>query len=457
MRTFLFSIMFLYSVLAVAQERGQFVIGPDTQNFEVITGTCGELSPQLGDNCVLFGKAQDSQSLVGIAIDEDAFKEIIPEDVRSLKGKTIRVPVGVGQLMKRDSFERGLLGRLVELQSVVQVVDPRIAPPSRSKDVVQILHSVCGEVSPSLGDKCIFLVRKPSKALATYVVDQDLVDDVFGKQNPVGSWLKNSSSEKEFDEEAGKSLRSFLVKKFILTDQWTVGAKVPNSNKTIEDKDPQANIDAARPAFVDYVGDTKLLAKWVHAQLDSFKKVVSNKLIEANAHVLDEGDRALWKKKYYGDFDKNSYILYSSGDILVFLQAAGPRRDIVDNDGNVKAKGYKSGVVFVRVIKLIDPTLEEDRVLSGRTERVKISYAIKRIKAEGKKQLAEIYKDIGVKFTGPYTRTSLPVFRFPHRGTDDDLMKVMSMGRGSFRLLQEDVSQADIQRILQYIVERLKD
>ena len=68
-------------------------------------------------------------------------------------------------------------GLVERLDTFKITVDPRLAPPHFSKESGKILKAVCGELSLSEGDKCIFLVKKAEYRKSIYIVDLDIVAD----------------------------------------------------------------------------------------------------------------------------------------------------------------------------------------------------------------------------------------------------------------------------------------
>ncbi len=68
-------------------------IGPSKLSSKVVTGACGELGPELGDQCVLWSLTTDQQTptLFGYVVDQDTFTSVIPEGIQSIVGKTLKV------------------------------------------------------------------------------------------------------------------------------------------------------------------------------------------------------------------------------------------------------------------------------------------------------------------------------------------------------------------------------
>lgn len=201
-------------------------IGPSKLSSKIVTAACGELGPELGDQCVLWGLATDQRTptLFGYVVDQDTFASVIPEGIQNIVGKTLKVSTNSLSNLTDRLSEDAMLGKVIRLATLDSVIDPRTAPTGYENKGGMIAHAVCGEIDPRLGDQCVMLVRKSTGAYVVVIADQDLVQDEFsGISGLSGNWIKLDVIFKPVSTSEASAAKGLLVSKYFLTDEWTVG------------------------------------------------------------------------------------------------------------------------------------------------------------------------------------------------------------------------------------------
>lgn len=201
-------------------------IGPFKSSSRIVTGVCGEISPTLGDRCVLWSVSTEEQNpvLSGYVIDQEDFSSVIPEGVRGVIGKTLKVRTSSLEVVVDRSSEDALLGKVLQLVTVNAVIDPRTAQAGYENKIGKIAHAVCGEVNPRLGDQCVMLVRESTGAFRVIIADQDLVQDEFSRVSGLsGKWIHLDVIFKPVSLKDAKAAKRLLVNKYFVSEEWTIG------------------------------------------------------------------------------------------------------------------------------------------------------------------------------------------------------------------------------------------